>query len=73
MYAEIRLTVINGLSSGLNRQALQWFAPTVAPAVAIAESEIKQNYRQLDKVVVATLPPSHVMIVSRDDAATLRA
>jgi len=73
MYAEIRLTVGDGLSSGLNRQALEWFAPVVAPAVAIAESEIKQNYRQLDKVVVAILTQSHVMIVSRDDAATLRA
>jgi hypothetical protein len=72
MYAEIRITVMDGISSSLDRQAAAWLAPTVLPAAAIAVSGIEQNTRQLDRVVVATLPPSHVMIVSRDDAATLR-
>ncbi len=73
MYAEIRISVLDGLPSSLDRHSREWFAPTVSPAVAIADSEIKQNHRQLEKVVIATMPPSHLLIVSRDDAATLRA
>jgi hypothetical protein len=73
MYAEIRITVAEGLSSSLERQAREWFSPTVLPVIALAQSELDERRSDLTDAVIAKLAPSNIVIVWRDDAVTLRA
>src|ERR1044071_1951631 len=72
MFAEIRIPVVDGLSSSLDRQAREWFAPTVLPLIAAARMESGEELLHEAEPIVAKQLSTHMMLILRGDAATLR-
>jgi hypothetical protein len=72
MHAEIRITVAEGLRSGVDGHAREWFAPTLLLSRDLAGIEFGGYRPDPAFTVIAMRQGADVIVITRDDASTLR-